>query len=149
MVTGSYARWDPSSAHPSDVACTGPTFRLRQLTATFSVTSDDEYVHLSLISGRIELDLGARRHNYLLLVLARQRLRDARAGTPESGRGWLDLHRWSHDPTMCPSRLNLDVFRIRKQFSRYGIADAWNVIERRVPMRQIRLGTMDFHIVTI
>ncbi|MDP9034900.1 MAG: hypothetical protein M3O50_08835 [Myxococcota bacterium] len=113
------------------------------------MSSDDEYVHLSIVSDRTELVLGARNHNYLLLTLARRRLRDARSGASDSACGWLDLDRWSHDPTMRAPRVNLDVFRIRRQFAKYGIADAWAIIERRMPTRQIRFGAMAFRIVSI
>lgn len=138
-----------SAGRPVDVSCGDSARWLDQFTATFYVTTDDEYVHLSLVSGHTELDFGARRHNYLLLILARQRLRDAQLGTPDSRSGWFDLDRWSHDPSMSPERMNLSIFRIRRQFLKHGIVNAQNVIERRVPTRQIRLGAIGVRIVTI
>ena len=37
-------------------------------------------------------------------------------------------------------RLNLDVFRIRKQFALAGVRDATNIIERRPDTGQLRIG---------
>jgi hypothetical protein len=83
--------------------------------------------------------MGTRRHNYLLLTLARQRLEDAKSNLPETSCGWVDLEELSHDPTMAPPQLNIDVFRIREQFAKAGLADAAEIIERRP--RKMRIGT--------
>jgi hypothetical protein len=151
-LTGPRLRVAPSapsscSGEPSRVVlCDRSTFLLQQFTLAFTVSQDEEYVHLSLVSGRVGLDLGARNHNYLLLVLARRRLRDRRAAASEASCGWVDLEAWSHDPSMRSPRLNIDVFRIRRQFAARGVVDARGIIERRTPTRQIRLGTTQVRI---
>src|ERR1019366_7808090 len=63
-----------------------PIARLR---LSFSVSLDEEHVELSVSSGGRVLYVGARPHHYLLLTLARQRLKDAVRGVPESEHGWL------------------------------------------------------------
>jgi hypothetical protein len=108
---------------------------------TFSVSSDEETVHVRARAGRATLDLGVRKHHYLLLTLARRRIKDVADGLPESTSGWVDLDELSHDPTMAPPLLNLDVFRIREQFAAAGVTDAASIIERRPRARQLRIGT--------
>jgi hypothetical protein len=89
----------------------------------------------------VTLDLGVRKHHYLLLTLARRRIKDVARRLPDSSCGWVDLDELSHDPTMAGPSLNLDVFRIREQFAAAGVIDAAGIIERRPRARQLRIGT--------
>ena len=52
------------------------------LSLAFSVSRDEEHVELQASSRGVTFDLGARAHNYLLLTLARRRLKDAEEGLP-------------------------------------------------------------------
>jgi hypothetical protein len=123
--------------------------RVRQLHLSFSVSRDEEHVQLLVTCGQRTLDLGTRARNYLLLTLARRRVADAKEGLPEASCGWIYQDDLSHDPSMAPPQLNLDVFRVRKQFAAAGVVDAVNVIERRSTTRQIRVGTGQIAIRTI
>jgi hypothetical protein len=114
---------------------------VRQVQLIFSVSSDEEHVQLQAVLGATSVDLGARSHNYLLLTLARRRLEDASAGVPETTCGWIYLDDLAHDPTMSGGQLNIDVFRIRRQFAALGVVDAGHIVERRPRTRQIRIGT--------
>jgi hypothetical protein len=114
---------------------------VRQVALAFLVSSDEETVHLRATCGGKMLDMGARKHHYLLLTLARRRIKDVAGGLPDSSCGWIDLDELAHDPTMAPPLLNLDVFRIREQFAAAGIVDAAGIIERRPRARQLRIGT--------
>jgi hypothetical protein len=114
---------------------------LSRLTLALAVTRDEEYVRLRVLTHSLDLDLGERAHNFLLLVLARRRLADAREGWPDAACGWVHVEDWKHDPSLSPPKLNLCVFRIRQQLSLQGVVDAPQVIERRRSSRQIRLGT--------
>jgi len=114
--------------------------RLADFRLTCSVSRDEEHVKLTGALGKETYDLGARNHNYLMLTLARKQLEDVEEGLPEAECGWLSLEDLEHDPSMSGSQLNMDVFRIRKQFAALGIPDAARVIERRPRPRQIRLG---------
>jgi hypothetical protein len=107
----------------------------------FEVSRDEEYVHLEATVGFRRFDLGARRHHYFLLTLARRRLADAMAGLPETTCGWIDREELRFDPSMGPSQVNLDAFRIRRQFQAMGLVDATRIVERRRVTRQIRIGT--------
>ncbi len=114
---------------------------LARLTLVLAVTRDEEYVSLRLLSDGLDLDLGERAHNFLLLALARRRLADAREGWPDTACGWVHVEDWQHDPSLSPPKLDLDVFRIRQQLLHRGVLDAPQIIERRRTSRQIRLGT--------
>jgi hypothetical protein len=116
---------------------------------TFSVSSDEEYVHLRMTCGTRLVDLGERGHNYLLLTLARRRRDDAKEGLPDTSCGWMDQEVLSRDPSVLGPQLNLSVFRIREQFAREGVQNAGKIIERRSNPRQLRLGTARFSIVTV
>jgi hypothetical protein len=87
--------------------------------------------------------MGARAHNYLLLTLARHRLKDEEEeeGMAEAACGWVYQEDLAHDPSMAPPQLNVDVFRIRRHFASVGVVDAANIIERRPRTRELRIGT--------
>ena len=114
---------------------------VRHVQLAFSVSRDEEFVQVQMSCGGSTFDMGSRNFNYLLLTLARRRLGDAGAGLPETTCGWLYQEDLAHDPTMAPPQLNIDVFRIRKQFAGAGVVDAANIIERRPRTRQLRIGT--------
>jgi hypothetical protein len=114
---------------------------VRHLQLSFSVSHDEEHVQLHMTCGVSSFDMGARSHNYLLLTLARGRLEDANDGVAEATCGWIYQEDLAHDASMAPPQLNIDVFRIRKQFAALGVVDAANIIERRPRTRQLRIGT--------
>jgi hypothetical protein len=118
-----------------------PGLRLQNLSLRFSISRDEEYVHLELTGCAGTLDMGARAHNYLLLTLARRRVADAASAPSDATSGWVYQDELAHDCTMAAPRLNVDVFRIRKQFAESGVLDAANIIERRPQTRQLRIGT--------
>jgi len=113
----------------------------RNVELSFLVSRDEEHVRLLMHCAGRTLDLGSRNHNYLLLTLARSRLKDAGQGLPDAACGWVSQEELAHDPAMAPPQLNLDIFRIRKHFGRAGVVDAANLIERRPRARQFRIGT--------
>jgi hypothetical protein len=51
----------------------------------------------------------------------------------------VDLEDLAHDPRMAPPQLNVDVFRLRRQFADKGVVDAAAIVERRPG--QLRVGT--------
>ncbi len=121
----------------------------RFLSLLFSVSRDEEHVALNVTCGSKSFDLGARTHNYLLLTLARRRLADMAQGLPETSCGWIYLEDLAHDPSMAPPQLNIDVFRIRKQFASVGVVDAAAVVERRPRTKQLRIGVARLSIVVV
>ncbi len=115
-------------------------FHLERVALEFRVSRDEEHVQISVERGAEKVDLGTRSHNYLLLLLARERLAEAARGLADSSCGWVDQERLLRDLRIRPERLNIDIFRIRKQFGAAGILDAANIVERRSGAKQIRIG---------
>ncbi len=114
----------------------------------FRVSKDEEHVELRVQIGKQIQDLGSRGHNYLLLLLARQRLADATEGVADTACGWVYLDDFVESLGSATDRVNIDIFRIRRQFA--GLAsDAANIIERRPRTKQLRIGVRSFSIETI
>jgi len=113
---------------------------LQLISLVFRVSADEEHVQLQLRTGNEDVDLGSRTHNYLLLHLARQRQREEAQGMANTASGWLLREELLTALRTDRERLNLDVFRIRKQFALAGVRDATNIIERRPDTGQLRIG---------
>jgi hypothetical protein len=113
--------------------------QVRNLELTFKVSLDEEHVTIQARCAGRSVEIGERAHNYLLLTLARRRIGDAQAGLPDTSCGWVDREDLASDARMASPQLNLDVFRIRKQFAVKGVVDAAAIVERRP--RELRIGT--------
>ncbi len=134
----------PSTWNHDDAELVVANLRLR-----FAVSRDEEHVELRAIAGERELDLQARAHHYLLLVLARRRVADERAGLPDAAQGWIH-----HDELLAMLRiddghLNLSIHRARSQLGRLSVADAAALVERRQSTRELRLGVRHIEIVPL
>ena len=105
---------------------------LNELTFLFQTTLDEEITHIFMHSGEEKVDLLERSHHYLTLVLARQRAEDIRAGIDESEQGWIYSEILAKDLGLEPSHLNIQIYRIRKQFidALNNACESSNIIER-------------------
>ena len=136
---------------------TAPAPHLATLTLRFSVSRDEEYVALTAHGEHHVIDLGARAHHQVLLVLARSRLEDRKSrpagarGTQslESSEGWVYQDELADKLAMDETHLNVAVFRCRRQLAEAGIIGAASIIERRRPTREVRLGVAQIEIVTV
>ncbi len=145
-------RWQLHLPEPVLATETSPTseFLLQRVQLRFEVSWDEEHVRLVLVTPAGERDLGGRAHNYMLLTLARRRLADAASGRlPESEQGWVYADELSRMLGIDANVIYLHTCRVRKQLSKYGLADAFDVIERRQGSGQIRIGVTDLAIVTL
>lgn len=115
-------------------------------TLCFVVSSDEDFVELSLEYPGRSVSLGSRSHNYLLLTLARQRLMDRDARVAEASCGWMDKEQLADGFNMTPQQVDGEVFRIRKHFSQHGLPESTTVIERRPRTKQIRVGVRELRI---
>jgi hypothetical protein len=106
----------------------------------FRVSSDEEFVELSIAYPERTIEIGCRAQNYLLLTLARARLKDRASAVPETSCGWVDKERLAEDLAITPQQVDGDVFRIRKHFGELGLSEAASIIERRHRTRQLRIG---------
>ena len=109
-------------------------------TLHFAVSSDEDFVELTLEYPERRVPLGSRSHNYLMLTLARQMLADRAANLPEASCGWMDKDELADGFKMTPQQVDGEVFRIRKHFTQHGLPESTIIIERRPRTKQIRLG---------
>lgn len=115
--------------------------RIETVVLHFEVSSDEEFVGLRAESGGHLVDLGSRAHNYLLLTLARKKLSDVAENVRATGCGWVYQDDLLRDLKVTPGQLNLDIFRIRKQFGALDVVDSASIVQRRPLTKQIRIGT--------
>lgn len=97
----------------------------------FAVSTDEEHVELTVVVPEWSVALGHRAHHYLLLTLARERLKHRAEGLPEGAQGWverLDLERML---LQTQQHINLAVWRARRQFADAGFVDSMAIVERR------------------
>jgi hypothetical protein len=119
------------------------------ITLRFSFSRDEEYVELLALRGDARLDLQARAHHYPLLILARRRLADQRAGVPEADQGWILLHELTSALRMDEGHLNICIHRARTQLGKLGVGDAAALVERRPGTKQLRLGVGRLELVAL
>ncbi len=111
---------------------------LREARVHFEVSRNEEHVHLVVWWRDRSFDFGARAFHYVLLTLARLRQRDS--GLPDASAGWIDQDELLRLLQFGPERLNLDIFRCRRQFGAVGFMPPTGIVERRPASREVRLG---------
>ncbi len=128
----------PSTAGATwEVGALLPT--LETLSLCFGVSRDEEFIEVTVVHEGGRTPLPARTYHYLLLTLARAALADDAASPAE--RGWVDREVLCRMLATDPRKLNVDVFRVRKQLADLGIHGAAGIIARRPGTGQLRLGT--------
>ena len=120
---------------------------LEEARLCFEVSRNEEHVHLSAMWRQRPIDLGTRAHHYVLLTLARLRMRDPEPASP--GAGWIDQDELLRLLQFGAERLNLDIYRARQQFNAAGFVPAAGIVERRAATRELRLGVADLEIVVV
>ena len=88
---------------------------LSNVQAIFNVSQDEEHVSLKVIVNDYELDLKQRIHHYLMLVLARKRLKDIKEGFQCEEQGWIDKDELDQLVGLNETHINIQVYRFRKQ----------------------------------
>jgi hypothetical protein len=116
------------------------TMALGETQLRFQVSRSEEHVEISARWRDRLIELGARSHHYVLLTLARVRLRDVERGEQSARAGWIDQHELLKQLALGPEKLNLDIFRARRQFGAAGFIPAAGIVERRNATRELRLG---------
>jgi hypothetical protein len=115
--------------------------QLGEHTFAFHVSRDGEHIELTLERRGRPTTLEPRAHLSLLLVLARERLRDAASATlPPSERGWVYRDDLPRLLGVQAELVHLWIHRARKQLARAGLRDAAAIIERRAGNTQLRIG---------
>jgi hypothetical protein len=135
--------FDPASTHTRTIP---QAEKLVRAHIRFQVSSDEEHVAVTLeINGAVK-DLSSRASHYMLLVLARARLDDARRGIATEDAGWLYVDDLARQLGTDADTLNVQVHRARRSVARASSGgdlgppawDCQSLIERR--RSQIRLG---------
>jgi hypothetical protein len=136
---------------PQPTSMTGDgreTMGLTDVQLRFRISRNEEHVDLSARWRDRVVELGARSHHYALVTLARIRLRDAAAGEPPSAAGWIEVEELLRQLQHTPERLNLDIFRARRQFGAAGFVPGAGIVERRPATKQVRIGVGDLIVET-
>ena len=81
----------------------------------FNVSQDEEHVSLKMIVNEHEVDLKQRTHHYLMLILARKRLKDVNEGLQAEEQGWLHKRDLDQLTGLTERHVNIQVYRFRKQ----------------------------------
>ncbi len=106
----------------------------------FSVSPNGEDLELMLRSHGQEVYLGNRAFHQLLLFLARARLQDRLCGLSPAEEGWRSRSELLDTFKITNERLNLDIYRARQLFGRYGIADSTSLFLLRKNSATLRIG---------
>lgn len=104
----------------------------------FTVSRDEEYVELSVLSSTGAQPLDSRTFHYMLLTLARLRERDTDASPRE--RGWVYVDDLARQLGIDAGTVNVYLMRARQQLGKAGVPQG-SLIERR-PGPRLRLGSI-------
>jgi len=130
----------PSTA--ADVTSTlQPAVDLQSAQLCFAVSSDEERVCVSVEQGQARVVLPIRACLYTLLVLARQR-----GGVLPSAQispnldGWVYTHELAALMKVMPSKVNVDIHRVRRLLANASVQNSECIVERRFDTNEIRIG---------
>jgi len=126
----------PSDTHAPTIA----SIRLR-----FVITPDEETVDTTVFIADRPHRLEPRRYHYLLATLARTWLSEH--NVTSSLRGWMDRDELCQKLEMDVGKLNVEIYRARKQLAEYGVLGAAQLIERRPGTHQLRIGVTNVEVV--
>lgn len=87
----------------------------RDIQFKFFVSLDEEHTLLRVTCDGKEINLGERVHHYLLITLARLRLKDAKKGLDINSQGWVEKEKLCAMLGMDQAYVNIQIYRARKQ----------------------------------
>lgn len=120
---------------------------LESIRLRFEVTPDEEEVDLiAFVEGKPH-KIPPRRYHYLLVTLARAWL--AEEGVAPSVRGWVDREELCKKLAMDVTKLNVEIYRARKQFAALSVQGAAGLVERRPGTHEIRIGVSHVEVVRL
>ncbi|MFO0619449.1 MAG: FHA domain-containing protein [Polyangiaceae bacterium] len=133
---------------PVETTDTGADRSLTRREVHFQVSRDEEHVDIQL-DPEAAHQIEPRAHHYVLAVLARLRLQDRARGLPLAEEGWVHVEDLASMLRLEPGRINVDVYRSRRQFLDLGFHDAVDLVQRRRNARQLRLGLANIRVSTL
>ena len=104
-----------------------------------AVSADEEYFEVTVQLASGEHALPPRAHHYLLVVLARARLEDARNGVAVGEQGWLYTSDVRKALGVSANAFYVMAHRCRREFEELGVVDSADLLQKRSTSRQIRL----------
>jgi hypothetical protein len=129
---------EPSQSRTHTLAQTGD---IRTARAVFTVSLDEEHVELTVEAIAGSRTLASHSFHYMLLLLARARVADARAGVQSEDAGWVYVEELAKQLTTDAMKLNVDICRARKLIDELAwFANPEELIQRRKTSKQLRLG---------
>lgn len=117
-----------------------PRILLSSATLRMRVSLDQEATETALLQFGEATLVPPRTTHQVLLVLARQRLKDRADQVDEDEQGWIYSDELARALGYDRERVNVDIHRLRQQFAKLGALDAARLIERRPTTHQLRLG---------
>jgi hypothetical protein len=129
--------WQPGALGPA----------LETIHLRLAVSRDEERIEATVLHEGATMRLPPRSHHYLLVTLARARLHDRRGAAED--RGWVDRDELCRMLATDVGKLNVDIFRARKQLVTLGIHGAAGIIARREGTGQIRIGTERVEVIAL
>ena len=121
----------PTSLPPTLVDEPGNTPALDTIELVFRVSRDEEHVEISFVHGGQVTPMPSRVYHYMLLTLARLRLRDQESDFSEAERGWVDREELCRMLAVDYPKLNVDIYRARREFASAGLLGGTAIVERR------------------
>jgi FHA domain len=136
--------WRLCNASPVQPTSMGDDARevmgLDEVQLCFRISRNEEHVRIAVKWRDRVVVLDDRSHHYVLLNLARVRLRDSNTGDQTGNAGWIDQEELLRLLQVSPEHLNLDVFRARRQFGEAGFIPGAGIVERRSTTKELRIG---------
>ena len=112
---------------------------LEGATLLLRVSRDQEHVEVEFRQGSNRISIEARNHWYTLVVMARERLREAEHGVVPAEAGWVDIKELHRMLDMPEATFNTHIFRAKQQLANLGIQGHHLLVERRRSLA-IRIG---------
>ena len=113
---------------------------LKDLKLQLNTSFDEENISGKIISYQGQVDLPVRSHNYLLLLLSRQRLQDQSLNIDSTECGWVYMDNLMQMLGVSETFINIQIYRARKQMEALldNMIEGKQIIERRAG--QVRIG---------
>lgn len=86
----------------------------------FTLSEDEERIHLAIKSSNWELDLGERIHHYMLLALVRKIAADHEVGVSGENQGWMEVADLIYDMSR-EFRKEMDEYKVNLQLHRFRV----------------------------
>ncbi|HYP75586.1 MAG TPA: FHA domain-containing protein [Polyangiaceae bacterium] len=134
-------RFEPGAPVYATTTGRGQRLTPAEMALQFLVTRNEEHVEVKIVHGDRSIELRPRAHSYVLLTLARLRVRDQEdESLAPSNQGWVYQDHLLKMLATTPTQLAVDIYRARKQFSEAGVTEAAQIVERRGTTHELRIG---------